>query len=590
MNTLNTFKNFLQAPVYAESDEKKHQAELLNAGLLSMIIAMVIVLPFVLSEQDLPILLKVVDLFIFATGLGLRYWLFHGDIHKVGVVFVTAGIFLITFAIFAVGSINTPTSAMYLFFIVCAGILFNWKGLLSSSLICSILLSGLAYAEIRGWMPGRTYPIEIGELVVYFILYGFIGALSYFSRRIATDALQLSRREIAERKISEARLRESEARFRSLFEQTHDAVFICDLNGNFLTANQRASEMLGFSISDLIKMSYNDMILEEAPFEGALSRMLNRETLPHFERNLQKKDRTILPVEIYLELCRTDEGQPDHIQAIARDISLRKEAEAVLLASHAELEERVSERTAELLNVNLALTKALSARDEFMAAMSHELRTPLTGVLGLSQVLQMPQFGDLSEKQFKAVERIEQSGQRLLTMINDILYYSSLQSGKIEVHPTHSSQAVICQTVLTAIGPAAAKKNQATHFSIQPEQIMLNVEEKILNRLLSNLLNNASKFTPPNCEFGIEVQRDLSTRTVQISVWDSGIGINEQDFPRLFHPFKQLDASLARQYEGAGLGLAIVKLLSQTLEGDITVESTFGQGSRFTVHLPNQEI
>ena len=586
MTIFNNIRNFIQAPVYDEGNEKKHQAELLNACLLAMIIATSIILPFVLINDDLPNLLKIVDLSIFATGLVLRFWLFRGDVQKVGIVFVSAGIVLITFAIFAVGSINTPTSANYLFFIVCSGILFNWKGIVNSTLICSILLSCLAYAEIRGWMPGRTYPIEFGELVVYYILYGFVGALSYFSRRIAIDALKLSRREIAARKISEAHLRESEAQFRSLFEQTHDAVFIVDLYGNILSVNQRASDMLGFTISEIKNMSYNNIIIEEAPFEGVMNLMLNRESLPQFERNLQRKDRTSLPVEIYLELCRDDQAQPHHIQAVARDISFRKKAEAALLASHAELEERVRERTVELQMVNLALKKAISTKDEFMAAMSHELRTPLTGILGLSQVLQMSYYGTLSEKQFKAVDGIEQSGQRLLSMIDDILYYSLLQGGNVDVKPTPCSLALICQTALEAISSTAAKKNQHTSFFVQQEQLTLNVDENILYRILSNLLKNASKFTPDNGEFGIDVQSDPSRHMVEITVWDKGIGINEQDFPRLFHPFVQLDSSLARQYEGAGLGLAIVKLLSETLGGSIAMESTLGNGSRFTIYLP----
>ena len=268
------------------------------------------------------------------------------------------------------------------------------------------------------------------------------------------------------------------------------------------------------------------------------------------------------------------------------DITIRKRVEEKLIAAHAELEQRVWERTTDLQTANLMLEKALRSRDEFLAAMSHELRTPLTGVLGLAQVLQLQTYGPLSEKQIKALKNIESSGQHLLELINHILDYSKLQSNSLTLDRVPCSLREICQTALEKAGTYAILKNQHTSFSITPEDILVMADETRLQQILMHLLTNASKFTPAGGSIGIEVQGQSDEQEVCICVWDTGIGIRPEDFPRLFHPFVQLDASLARIYNGTGLGLALVKSLTDLHGGRVNVESLPAQGSRFYVVLP----
>ncbi len=143
-----------------------------------------------------------------------------------------------------------------------------------------------------------------------------------------------------------------------------------------------------------------------------------------------------------------------------------------------------------------------------------------------------------------------------------------------------------CKIALQKIAPQAELKKQQSQCFVNPPDITISTDAIQLHKTLLLLLDNASKFTISGGEFGIEVIGKSETRLVEITVWDTGIGIAEEELPRLFKPFVQLDASLARQYEGAGLGLALAKGLTELLGGNLTVQSTFGKGSRFTVTLP----
>jgi signal transduction histidine kinase len=257
-----------------------------------------------------------------------------------------------------------------------------------------------------------------------------------------------------------------------------------------------------------------------------------------------------------------------------------------LQEAHDLLEQRVAERTVELQTANLGLERAGRMKDEFLASMSHELRTPLNSILGLSEALQLPQVDPLTEQQSTALAHIHNSGQRLLKLLNDILDFSKLGAGKFDLKLMPCSLAEICQASLQMNSARAAAQHLQSSFSMDPQLITLNADARILKQILANLLSNAIKFTPDGGSFGIDVLGSPETGEVRITVWDTGIGIQEADLSRLFQPFVQLDASLARQYNGAGLGLALVRKLTELHSGSISVQSTPGQGSRFTVSLP----
>ncbi len=269
------------------------------------------------------------------------------------------------------------------------------------------------------------------------------------------------------------------------------------------------------------------------------------------------------------------------------DVTRRRQAEAALNRLNTELEQRVQARTEELMAANAALAQAARLKDEFLASTSHELRTPLTGILAFAQTLQKPRvYGELNEKQLRAVRTIEDSGKHLLELINDILDLSKIESGKFELALDFVAAEDACQGALRLVRQLAASKRQTLSYTLQPTDLRLTADARRLKQMLVNLLSNAVKFTPEGGALGLEVTGDPLAQVVRFVVWDHGIGITPENLGRLFQSFVQLDARLAREYSGTGLGLALVRRMSELHGGSVGVESELGRGSRFTISLP----
>jgi PAS domain S-box-containing protein len=258
----------------------------------------------------------------------------------------------------------------------------------------------------------------------------------------------------------------------------------------------------------------------------------------------------------------------------------RKRAEQTIRAYAEDLEQRVEQRTAELI-------EAIRTKDEFLANMSHELRTPLNSVLGFSESLLEGVRGPLDQRQQQAIELIHSSGEHLLGLINDILDVSKIESGKFELRAEAVSVNDICRSSLNFIKQLAGKKSISVEYVPLPDlTTTLWVDPKRLKQILVNLLNNAVKFTPEHGSVTLQVSADLQQTSMSFSITDSGIGIAAHDLQKLFKPFVQLDSSLSRQYEGSGLGLLMVQKLVEMHEGTVYVESEPGRGSHFIVSLP----
>lgn len=269
------------------------------------------------------------------------------------------------------------------------------------------------------------------------------------------------------------------------------------------------------------------------------------------------------------------DGRPERAVGINYDITTHKQAEQLL---------RNSEET--LRQANRELERALRMKDEFLASMSHELRTPLTAVLGLSESLQYKTYGELNERQLKALANIEGSGRHLLALINDILDLSKIEANKFELHIEPCNLSEICHASMQMVKVMGQKKQQQIDFTLHPPLIHIRGDPRRIKQILVNLLSNAIKFTPEHGALGLEVVGDMQAQLVRMTVWDKGIGIKVEDMGRLFQPFVQLDSSLSRHQAGTGLGLSLVQRLIGLHGGDIQVESTLGVGSRFTVTLP----
>jgi len=273
-------------------------------------------------------------------------------------------------------------------------------------------------------------------------------------------------------------------------------------------------------------------------------------------------------------------------QQAQRELVERQRAEQALEAERAMLARRVAERTADLSLANAQLLRASRLKDEFLANMSHELRTPLNAVMGRAQALQEEIYGPVTEEQVKALQHIEESGQHLLTLINDILDLSKIESGQLTLERSALDVDLFCAMSLRMVSQMAIAKRLTLTSTLDGQVETLHADERRLKQVLVNLLANAVKFTPEGGKVGLEVRGDPARGSVTFTVWDTGIGIAAENLPRLFQPFVQLDNSLNRQHAGTGLGLALVMRLAKAHGGGVAVESTPGQGSRFSVTLP----
>jgi signal transduction histidine kinase len=283
----------------------------------------------------------------------------------------------------------------------------------------------------------------------------------------------------------------------------------------------------------------------------------------------------------------------NQIAVTIENAALNDELEARVATRTQELEEeraqlarRVAERTAELSAANLELIRASRLKDEFLATVSHELRTPLTAILNLTEALQLEIYGELTPRQLKASQSILRSGQHLLHLINDVLDLAKIEAGALELQMSHVILKPLCQASLELVSEQAIRKQIQIRFDYDDTVIGLLADERRLKQVLVNLLDNAIKFTPEASRIGLQVTGHTDQNLVELTVWDTGIGIAPTDQELLFQPFVQLDSGLTRKFGGSGLGLAIVKRIVDMQGGQITVESKPNLGSRFTVCLP----
>jgi PAS domain S-box-containing protein len=408
-------------------------------------------------------------------------------------------------------------------------------------------------------------------------------------RKMASEALQKSQASLEalnlelERRVEErtADMRRSAATYRALFENSNDGIFLMSPEGKELQANPQAIRMLGYTIEEyeslLARRESNWMtpVEQQSDANARLEALLRGEPTSLYERTFITKDGRKVEVEINLSTVRDASGKVILVQSVVRDISERKKAEAALRESRDKLSA-----------ANAALENASRLKDEFLASMSHELRTPMTGILGLSEALHMQIYGELNEKQLKALGNIESSGRHLLELINDILDLSKIEAGKLEMQIASCSAMEVCQASLQLVKGMAHQKGQNLRFDMHPASILVRADARRLKQMLVNLLSNAVKFTPAGGQLGLEVSASEEENSVSFCVWDKGIGIQPEQMGKLFKPFVQLDSSLARQYSGTGLGLSLVQRMAELHGGSIKLESVPGEGSRFTILLP----
>ncbi len=254
------------------------------------------------------------------------------------------------------------------------------------------------------------------------------------------------------------------------------------------------------------------------------------------------------------------------------------------------LEQKVQTRTSELEIARAEAEAANRSKSDFIANVSHELRTPLNGVIGMTELLLNT---SLNSQQRKYAKVAGISGTTLLELLNEVLDYSKIEAGKLEFEHIDFKLLDVVEPVIEVAAHRCYEKGIALACSVDPSiPLKIKGDPGRLRQILNNLINNAIKFTEKGSVIlRVELeQSDDTTATVRFSVADTGIGIPESRFDRLFKSFSQVDASTTRQYGGTGLGLAICKELCELMKGDICFESEAGVGSTFSFTIPFNKI
>ena len=381
---------------------------------------------------------------------------------------------------------------------------------------------------------------------------------------------------IVEGELMAAALRESERKYRAIFENA--SIGICQISprNEWLNANRILATLLGYR--DVVELLANQPDFHNKLFVDAVEReqwitdTMQDGLTRDFEAAMRRKDGEIIWASINSHVVRNENGQLLHFEATFNDITQRRRSEQALIAAKEQAD------------------YANRSKSEFLANMSHELRTPLNAIIGFSEIIKDELFGKVGNPQYvEYAKDIYDSGELLLSLINDILDMSKIEAGKRDLAESVININRVVQTALRLVAARAKMNKQHLNVTIPKDFPDFRGEERAFKQIIVNLLTNAIKFTPEGGSITVDGIMN-SDGSMQITVADTGIGIAQEHIEVVLAPFGQIESALSRKHQGTGLGLPLTKALVELHDGTLTITSQVGVGTTVTITLPPTRI
>ncbi|MBU7019247.1 MAG: PAS domain S-box protein [Theionarchaea archaeon] len=440
-----------------------------------------------------------------------------------------------------------------------------------------------ADADENALKAGGIRSLVIVPIVIGGALFGFIGLDSvHKEQEWPADFVSMLKTvteifaNALERKRGEEALRESEEKFRTLFEESRDAIYISTREGAMVDANQSALDLFGYSKEEILGLDVPQLYANPGGRTIFQQEIELKGSLKDYEVKMCKRDGTVMDCLLTSVIWRSSDGTILGYQSVIHDITDRKKMEKKIKEYTRDLEKKVHERTRELIRAN-------QLKSEFLASMSHEFRTPLNSILSFTELLLLELDGPVTAEQKLDLDMIKESGEDLLALVNDLLDLSKIEAGRVELRTEPVDGVGVIDAVVSQLGIKAAEKGLTITTCSSEDLPFVMADESRLRQILRNLVENALKFTE---EGKIHITAYCGEGEVIFSVEDTGIGVSEEDQKLIFDKFGQATKGTPKEMGGAGLGLSVAKELVELHQGRIWVESELGKGSTFSFSIP----